>query len=139
MSGERLSSFLTLPKTVKLNLIKELQIMKAELRIYGVAYYFTQPNADKGDYSFKDYDNEEISVLSDDVFIKTAEDNGNVWSLNAFLRETEAHNFGAKSATVTENMQFRAYLIDTENETNPPIRMDIEEYLMRVEDVGYSL
>lgn len=113
--------------------------MKAELRIYGVAYYFTQPNADKGDYSFKDFDNEEISVLSDEIFVKTAEGNGDVWSLNAFLRETESHNFGARSATVKENMQFRAYLIDTENETNPPIRMDIEEYLMRVEDVGYSL
>ena len=113
--------------------------MKAELRIYGVDYYFTQPNADKGDYSFKDFDNEEISVLSDEVFMQTAENNGDVWSLNAFLRETEAHNFGAKSATVKENTQFRAYLVDVAGEGNPPIRVDIEEYLMRVEDVGYSL
>ena len=113
--------------------------MKAELRIYGVECYFTQPNADKGDYSFKDYDNEEIANLSDEEFMKTAERNSYVWSLDYFLRDLEAHNFGASNVVTRENMQFRAYLIDTTDENEAPIRMDEDQLLMRVEDVGYSL
>ena len=113
--------------------------MKEELRIYGVECYFTQPNASEGDYSFKDYDNEEISNLSDEEFMKTAVGNGYVWSLDYFLRDLEAHNFGAKAVVTRENMQFRAYLIDTTDENEAPIRVDSDQLLMRVEDVGYSL
>ena len=113
--------------------------MKAELRIYGVECYYTQPNADKGDYSFKDFDNEEIANLSDSDFIESAERNGYVWSLANFLRDIEAHNFGARATVTRENMQFRAYLIDTEDETVEPVRVDEDQLLMRVEDVGYSL
>ena len=113
--------------------------MKAELRIYGVSEYFTQPNANEGDFTFYDYDNEEIEGLSDEVFMKVAENNGNVWSLYALLRDIEANNFGAKSFAIKPNMQFRAYLINIENETVNPIRIDINELLIRVTDTGYTL
>ena len=113
--------------------------MKAELVIYAVDYHAIQPHADEGDYSFYELDNEEIANLSDKEFIQIAEDNGQVHSLDGFLREVEAHNFGARSDVVRENMQFRAYLIDTENPEATPIRVDISEIKMRVEDVGYSL
>ena len=36
-------------------------------------------------------------------------------------------------------MQFRAYLIDIEDETVEPIRVDEDQLLMRVTDTGYSL
>ena len=113
--------------------------MKAELLIYGVAYYFTQPNTDKGDYSFREYDNAEIEQLSDNDFINWAKDNGDVHSLYGFLRELEAHNFGAKSCVPKENMQYRAYLVDTENPMATPIRIDLDEIKMNVVDTGYSL
>ena len=113
--------------------------LKAELRIYGVECYFTQPNASEGDYSFKDYDNEEIANLSDIDFIESAENNGYVWSLYGFLRDIEAHNFGARATVTRENMQFRAYLIDIEDESVEPIRIDEDQLLMRVADIGYSL
>ena len=113
--------------------------MKAELRIYGVSYYFTQPNTENNDYSFQEYDNEDIANLSDNDFIQWAEDNGDVHSLHGFLRELEAHNFGAKSTVPKENMQHRAYLVDTENPMVTPVRIDIDEIKMRVEDIGYSL
>ena len=114
--------------------------MKAELRIYGIDCYFTQPNVDKGDYSFRDYTNEEISEFSDEEFFKIAGKRGFVYSLYGFLREIEAHNFGVKSDVIQENMQFRAFLVDTEDENTPPIRIDKgEEYLMNVIDTGYSL
>ena len=113
--------------------------MKAELRIYGVECYYTQPNADKGDYSFKDYDNEEIANLSDKEFMESAERNGYVWSLDSFLRNLEAHNFGARSEVTRENMQFRAYLIDITDNNEAPIRVDNDQLLMNVIDTGYSL
>ena len=113
--------------------------MKAELVIYAVDYHAIQPHADEGDYSFYELDNEEIANLSDEEFIQIAEDNGQAHSLDGFLREVEAHNFGARSDVVRENMQFRAYLIDTENPETTPIRVDISEIKMRVEDVGYNL
>lgn len=112
--------------------------MKAELRIYGVECYFTQPHADEGDYSFYDYDNEEIEHLSDSEFIESAENNGYVWSLYTFLRDIEAHNFGARATVTRENMQFRAYLI-SQDEQDKPVRVDVDEILMRVEDIGFSL
>ena len=108
----------------------------AEIRIYGVECYFTQPNADKGDYSFKDYDNEEISHLPDNTFIESAENNGYVWTLSAFLREVEAHNFGAKSWVIKENMQFRAFLVPLD-EDEPIRRIDLDDLKLDVLDLHY--
>ena len=135
--------------------------IKAELRIYGVDYYYgtlkvsddlyvptmseeTSDNEkgelyqDENGIRLNEFSIEQIGRLSDEVFILEAEEHGNVWSLGGFLREVEAHNFGAKSWAVVENMQFRAYLVPQDEDDNP-IRVDIDQLLMRVADVGYSL
>ena len=136
--------------------------LKAELRIYGVDFYYgtlavsddlyipfqsqeTSDNEkgnlyqDENGIRLNEFDSEQISRLSDEVFILEAEEHGYVWSLGNFLREIEAHNMGAKSWVVKENMQFRAYLIDIEDDTVKPVRVDIDGLLMRVADTGYSL
>ena len=107
--------------------------MKAELRIYGVSEYFTQPYTDKGDYSFYDYSAEEIENLSGKDFIQWAENNGEIYTLNGFLRDLEVRN------TVKKGMQFRAFLINTEDTEEEPIRVDVSDMLLRVSDVSCCL
>lgn len=134
---------------------------KKELRIYGVSCYvgatrYTHDYATFNSQEFSDnekgnlytdengviineFDNEQISRLTDLSFMDEAEESGNVWSLDGFLRDIESRNFGGKSWAVAENMQFRAYLVDLEDGGVDPIRVDISEIKMSVADVGYSL
>lgn len=102
-----------------------------EIIVYGVQYMF--------DNFDNELDNAEIQQLSDEDFIERAEEEGNVMSLNNFMRELEAINYGAKSPKDYENMSLRAYIIDLEQGGNYYTRIDTDRLRLRVSSVIHSM
>lgn len=94
-----------------------------ELRIYGVQFYFEDE-----DNEDTELDNYEIGAICDEDFIRRAEEEGNVFTLNKFLREQEANNYGGASDTDFYNMTLRAYLVDVNN-PDRVLRVDHADFL----------
>lgn len=99
-----------------------------ELIIYGVQFFYD----DEQDVELSNF---ELTYVSDDKFIKRAEEEGNVWSLYGFLRKLEASGYGA-SETDMENMTLRAYLINAKN-PDDVIRVDHDNFLFNISELKH--
>lgn len=99
-----------------------------ELRIYGVQFYFEDEDTE--------LDNYEIEGICDEDFIRRAEEEGNVFTLNKFLREQEANNYGGASDTDFYNMTLRAYLVNVNN-PNRMLRVDHDEFLFTINQIKH--
>ena len=102
-----------------------------ELRIYGVQFYFEDE-----DNEDTELDNYEIEGICDEDFINRAEEEGNVFTLNKFLREQEANNYGGASDVDFYNMTLRAYLVDVNNPSHV-LRIDHSDFLLSVNQIKH--